>query len=89
MRESIYLRLVNAEKIPYTAAGFSIIGSAIRTVLQTGVAVGGYSDFEVIVPNPMGIDENSRANRVAKGFEFTAKLASAVHFVEVKGHVHI
>lgn len=91
MRERIYLTLVNSEKIPYTAAGFATIEGRMREVLQQGVAVGGIAPgtVAVTVPNPRTLDPNLRANRVAEGFEFTAVLAGAVHFVSISGRLQI
>jgi len=41
MRESIFFRLVNTKKIPYTQAGVTIIENEIRRVLAEGIAGGG------------------------------------------------
>jgi len=46
MRESIFFRLVNTKKIPYTQAGVTIIENEIRRVLAEGIAGGG------LAPNP-------------------------------------
>ena len=89
MRERIYLTLVNAEKIPYTNAGFAIIEGRMREVLQDGVAAGGLGSFTVDVPNARTLDPTLRANRVAEGFEFEGVLAGAVHFVAIRGKLTI
>lgn len=90
MRERIYLTLVNSEKIPYTNAGFAVIEGRMREVLNQGVAVGGITpDYSIVVPNPRQADPNDRANRVATGFEFTATLQGAVHFVSIRGRLVI
>lgn len=86
IREAIYQRLVNRKKLPYTSAGFSIIEGAIRTVLAS---TPGYSRFNVTTPNPVNASQAARAARVAEGFEFTATLSSAIHFVEVQGTVQV
>jgi len=90
IRERVYMTLVNSEKIPYSKAGFAIIEGRITEILSQGVAVGGLiPGFEVTVPNPRKASPNDRANRVASGFEFTATLAGAVHFVSIKGTLTI
>lgn len=85
MRERIFLTLVNSEKIPYTDAGFAIIEGRIRSVLEDGVRVGGIDTYTITVPDPLDRSQNERANRVASGFKFTARLAGAIHFVDIEG----
>ena len=87
MREEIYLTLINSEKIPYTSSGFAVIEGRMRQILNQGVVVGGLIDYNITVPNPRSLDTNSRINRVADGFEFTATLAGAVHFVSIQGRL--
>ena len=89
MREEIYLTLVNSEKVPYTDAGFALIEGKMRQVLNQGIDVGGLVDFNIIVPNPRALPTNSRINRVAEDFEFTATLAGATHFVEIVGRLQV
>lgn len=89
MREAIFARLMNSEKIPFTNEGFAIIEGEMRKVLQRGVAVGGLSSFTVTVPDARSLDFNERANRVATGFRFEGILAGAIHFVGIDGTVTV
>lgn len=85
MRERIFLTMINSEKIPQTRAGYTVIEGRMREVLTEGVRRGGLQNFEISVPDPNNADPNDLANRVATGFSFRARLAGAIHFVEITG----
>lgn len=85
MRERIFLTMMNSEKIPQTRAGYTVIEGRMREVLQEGVRRNGLQSFEITVPDPNEADPNDLANRVASGFRFRARLAGAIHFVEIDG----
>jgi hypothetical protein len=90
MRERIFFRLINTEKIPYTAAGFAIIEAEVRAVLTEGVTNGGYASyppFSVSIPKVQTIEPNLRAQRRLESVSFEATLTSAVHFVKISGKV--
>lgn len=73
-----------------TSRGFAIIEAEMRSVLSQGVANGLIADtpaYTVTVPDPLAIPEVDRALRKAYTFGFTARLASAVHLVTVRGVV--
>ena len=92
MRESIFFRLVNTKKIPYTQAGITIIENEIRRVLAEGITTGGLAPNPqptVTVPNVLSIDPNLRALRTLEGISFEARLAGAIHFVKVRGTVSV
>ena len=92
MRESIFFRLVNTKKIPYTQAGVTIIENEIRRVLAEGITNGGLAPNPqptVSVPNVLAIDPNLRATRTLEGITFEGRLAGAVHFVKVRGTVTV
>lgn len=89
MREAIFARLINSEKVPYTNEGFAVIEGEMRKVLQRGVAVGGLASFTVTVPDARSRDFNERANRVASGFKFDGVLAGAIHFIGIDGTVTV
>jgi hypothetical protein len=92
MRESIFFRLVNTKKIPYTQAGITIIENEIRRVLAEGIAVGGLAPNPqptVSVPNVLAISPNLRATRTLEGITFEGRLAGAIHFVKVRGTVTV
>lgn len=92
MRESIYFRLVNSKKIPFTQAGITIIENEIRRVLAEGIVNGGLAPNPqptVSVPNVLAIDPNLRALRTLEGITFEGRLAGALHFVKIRGVVTV
>ncbi|QDP60443.1 MAG: hypothetical protein GOVbin1096_71 [Prokaryotic dsDNA virus sp.] len=92
MRESIFFRLVNTKKIPYTQAGVTIIENEIRRVLAEGITNGGLAPNPqptVSVPNVLALDPNLRATRTLEGISFEGRLAGAIHFVKVRGTVTV
>lgn len=92
MTERIWFRLVNSKKIPYTAAGATIIESEIRAQLAEGVRVGGIAPapaFQVFVPNVLSVEPNLRASRILEGITFEARLAGAIHKVKIRGTVTV
>jgi hypothetical protein len=92
MTERLWFRMANSKKIPYTAAGATIIESEIRAQLNDGIRVGGLSDSPspvVRVPDVLSIAPNLRAQRIFEGIEFEARLAGAIHFVKIRGTVTV
>ena len=85
MRERVFLTMVNSEKLPLTDDGITVVEGRMRSVLEDGRKVGGIASYTITTPDPLGIPENDRANRVASGFKFTARLAGAIHFVDIEG----
>lgn len=92
IQEQVFYRIINKKKIPFTAAGATIIGAEIRSVLSQGVANGGIADapaFRVIEPNVLAIPEVTRAQRIMGDFKFEARLAGAAHSVIIRGTVSV
>lgn len=92
MTERLWFRMANAKKIPYTAAGATIIESEIRAQLNDGIRVGGLADSPspiVRVPDVLSVAPNLRAQRIFEGITFEARLAGAIHFVKIKGTVTV
>lgn len=89
--------LVNNEKVPYTDAGIAIVEGAIRQSLRQGQVNGGIAPVEydeegnknlgytVTVPLAANISANQKASRILTDVKFTARLAGAIHVVEIKG----
>jgi len=92
--------MINANgKIPYTDDGIQIIVTAMRQALDLGVTRGGIAPPEVDVddnnrvipsytisaPRSANIPFNNKANRILQDLNFTARLAGAIHTVEIKG----
>lgn len=92
MTERLWFRMANSKKIPYTAAGATIIESEIRAQLNDGIRVGGLSDNPtpvVRVPDVLSVSPNLRAQRIFEGITFEARLAGAIHFVKIRGTVTV
>ena len=91
--------LVNNEKVPYTDAGIAIIEGAIRQSLRQGQVNGGIAPVEydeegnknlgytVTVPLASNISANQKASRILTDVTFTARLAGAIHVVEIRGQL--
>lgn len=92
--------LVNVEgKVPYTDEGIQIVVTALRQALDLGVARGGIAPAEtdpdndnrvipsyvINAPSSASVPFNNKANRVLQDVNFTARLAGAIHTVEIKG----
>lgn len=89
----------NGGKIPYTDPGIQIIASALRVALDLGVARGGIAppemasdgsdtvipSYVINVPLSQSVSFNNKANRLLQDVNFTARLAGAIHTVEIKG----
>ena len=91
--------LVNNEKVPYTDSGIAIIEGAIRQSLRQGQVNGGIAPVEydengdknlgytVTVPLASNISANQKASRILTDVYFTARLAGAIHVVEIRGQL--
>lgn len=90
IREDVFAVLLNNEKVPFTDAGIALIVAAIRAVLEAGVRVGGISTdvpFTITAPRASAVSSVDRAARTLTGVEFNARLAGAIHAVEIDGNV--
>lgn len=91
IKERIFTRLINAPKIPYTNKGIAIIEAQVRE--QLGIAVDQQliapePQYTVTVPDVLDTDELDRQNRQLKEVNFRARLAGAIHYVEIRGAVY-
>lgn len=85
----VYSALVNNKKIPYTDVGIDTIAAIIKGALLFGVERGGLEagTVTVIIPRVAGIPSAQRATRKLTGLKFNAKLAGAIHELEIEGNV--
>lgn len=83
----IFSALVNNKKLPYTDLGIDAIVSIITSALGAGVDVGGLEVGTVSVTSPKvaGIPSTTRATRRLSGIKFSAKLAGAIHELDIDG----
>ena len=88
--------MINRDKVPYTDQGIALCVSNLRKSLQEGQNVGGIAPdeldaadntvpgFVVTYPRSVEIPSSIKASRVLS-IGFTARLAGAIHVVEVTG----
>jgi hypothetical protein len=83
----IFSALVNNKKLPYTDNGIEAIGAIIKSALEAGVDQGGLDPgtVSVVIPKVSGIPSATRATRKLSGVKFSAKLAGAIHELEIDG----
>lgn len=86
-------------KVPYTDEGITLIQGAMEATLASGQTVGGiaatqYDDddneipgFTVTVPRSSDLTDVQRKSRKLTGCKYTARLAGAVHVVEIDGYL--
>jgi hypothetical protein len=96
IRTRVFNQMVD-NRIPYTDPGIAIIHSRLRQALDFGVARGGIAPVElssdgklipsyiIEVPLASNVSVSDKANRILRDVYFTARLAGAIHVVEIKG----
>ena len=89
--------MINRDKLPYTDAGIAVIENVINSVLVLGQRRGGIAPteydedgnknygFVITVPLASSISANVKAQRTLEDVSFTARLAGAIHAVEITG----
>lgn len=88
--------MINRDKVPYTDQGIQLCVNNLRKSLQEGQNVGGIAPdeldadgktvpgFVITYPRSVNIAPSIKASRVLS-IGFTARLAGAIHVVEVTG----
>lgn len=99
MQIRIFELFVKNPKIPYVDSGIALVENQMRAVLQSGQTVGGIAETEyddndepiegytVTVPRAATISAAQRAKRTLPNCKFTARLAGAIHAVELRGNL--
>lgn len=89
--------LINRDKLPFTDEGIALVESTLNAVLVLGQKRGGIAPdeldednkvilgFKISVPKAASISANVKAQRVLYDVKFTARLAGAIHAMEIKG----
>lgn len=84
-------------KVPYTDDGIQLVVNAIRDPLDLNVRRGGIApeeldeygnvipSYTISAPRNSQVPTNDKANRILRDVKFTARLAGAIHVVEVRG----
>jgi hypothetical protein len=85
--EGVFLRLVNADKVPFTAQGIALIETELRYRLEKGVDAGLIVDGSIQITSPdiATVDPLEKSQRFLNGMQFTAQLAGAVHKTAIVG----
>lgn len=96
IKVNIFQQLVD-HRIPYTDPGIAIIRSRLAESLDFGVTRGGIAppevdtdgnwipSYTITVPLSSTIAPNVKASRVLQDVYFTARLAGAIHVVQIRG----
>lgn len=94
---NVFNLLINSNKVPYTDAGIALIENQIRQALLLGQRRGGIAPteydednnenfgFSIEMPLAANISANTKAQRLLEDVKFTARLAGAIHVVEISG----
>lgn len=85
--EGVFLRLVNADKIPFTAQGIAVVENELRYRLEKGVDVGLLVAGSIVITSPAiaAVDPLEKAQRFLNNIKFTAQLSGAVHKTAIAG----
>lgn len=94
---NVFNLLINSDKVPYTDAGIALVENQIRQALLLGQRRGGIAPteydednnenlgFTIEMPLAADIPANTKAQRLLEDVNFTARLAGAIHVVEITG----
>lgn len=92
MEERIFATLINASKIPYTDPGVAILEGDVRAQLSEGEQVGLIAPdpaFTVVAGKVLDQQPADRTARKYKGLSFSARLAGAIHEIDINGVVTV
>lgn len=99
MQTDLFTMLINRDKLPFTDGGISLVESTMNKVLALGQRRGGIAPSEydesgnenkgyiISVPLASSISANNKAQRVLQDCKFTARLAGAIHVIEINGNL--
>lgn len=99
MQSRVFNVLKVNRKVPFTDNGISAIEGAMESTLKDGQDIGGIAPteydandnaipgYKVIVPKSANLTEEERKSRRLAGCRYTARLAGAIHLVEIEGYL--
>lgn len=99
MQLRIFALLVRYPKIPYVDTGITLVENQMRSTLQDAQDAGGIAPtefdeneepvegFTVTVPKSAFLSSAQRALRKLRNCRYTARLAGAIHIVEIQGNL--
>lgn len=99
IRTRVFQMMVNAEKVPYTDEGIAMVRQAIEGALALGVRRQGIApptvdvdnnnrvipSYTISMPALSQISSIDKAARILRDVRFTARLAGAIHAVQING----
>lgn len=91
IKADAFTLLVNAKKIGFTNVGIAAMRNSVEGSLLKGATAGGLDreSIGVTAPDVSATDTNDRANRLLKGIKAKARLAGALHGLEVEFNVSV
>lgn len=99
MQINVFNALKANRKVPYTDSGIGLIEGKMEETLKKGQDIGGIAPTEydadvnvtpgytVTVPRAPDLTEAERKSRRLSGCRYTARLAGAIHAVEIEGYL--
>lgn len=99
MQMNVFNAIKVNRKVPFTDNGIGMIEGAMERTLKEGQDIGGIAlteydnndneipGFKVTVPKAADLTEAERKSRVLTGCRYTARLAGAIHVVEIEGYL--
>lgn len=99
MQTNVFNALKTNRKVPFTDGGIGLIEGQMESTLSKGQTIGGIApteydsdDYEipgytVTVPLASDLTEAERKSRKLTGCRYTARLAGAIHIVEIHGNL--
>ena len=88
LQERLFGLLAGAAKIPFTDNGIDLVRSAVLAQLKEGIRVSlfdGAVKPTISAPAASAVDSTDRSNRNLPSVTFSARLAGAIHTVDVTG----
>lgn len=93
MREKLYDVFITNPVVPYTDAGFTLIGAAVFEALNEATGHGiiaenpesGLGEYTVVIPKRSGATEAQAKERIMPDIPWSATLGGAIHGVKIKG----
>lgn len=97
IQSSVFKVIQKNRKVPFTDNGITLIAGAMESVLKTGQNIGGIAlteydendekipGYKISVPRASDLTEEERKSRKLTGCHYTARLAGAIHLVEIEG----
>lgn len=99
MQANVFGALKGNRKVPFTDAGIGMVEGQMAAALAKGQSIGGIAPTEhdadgnevpgytVKVPKASSLTEAERKSRKLAGCRYTARLAGAIHLVEIHGNL--